>query len=79
MSDCRHHKGAPEHADIRLKRDLADGWQPVGFQRAVAANGRTSDYSILLRNGPDLALYTTLSDGNRLYGSQPHLLTRDPE
>lgn len=78
MSNFQPLKGAPEHADVRLKRYLADGWKPVGVQHVMAVNSKTSDYSVLLRNGAGLALYTIISTGDRLYGSQLPLLTEDP-
>lgn len=78
MSDYQPLRGAPEHADIRLRRYLEDGWEPVGFQHAMAVSGKTSDYSVLLRRGADLAIYTIISTGDRLYGSQLHVLTKDP-
>jgi hypothetical protein len=64
--------------DVQLKQLLFDGWEIAGFQHVMATNGRTSDYSILLRSGADLAHYRVISDGERLYGAKMHLLTRDP-
>ena len=63
--------------DVQLKQLLSGGWEISGFQHVIAPNGRSSDYSILLRSGAELALYRVISDGERLYGAKMHLLTRD--
>jgi hypothetical protein len=61
--------------DEQLRQRLFDGWEIVGFQHVMAINGRTSDYSILLRSGGNLALYRVISDGERLYSSKIYSLT----
>jgi hypothetical protein len=63
--------------DVQLKQLLFDGWELLGFQHVMTTRGTSSDYSILLGSGADLALYTVIYDGQRLSSSRMHLLTRD--
>lgn len=59
-----------------LKVMLGDGREIAGFQH-VKTTDRTSDYSVLLRSGDQLRLYTVICDGDRIYGNQMHSLTED--
>lgn len=78
MSDYRTLKRTPESADVRLERNLADGWQLTAFQHVMTDGKREESVcSILLRSGSGLSIYAVTFDGERLYRPQLNVLARD--